>query len=270
MRRSGRNHNRIRVIILAAAGVLLFALYGLGWLDSAIGVASRLLAAPANTLRSAATGWLGSLRSAAPGEAAAPAATPEQLEALQLEISNLRTAAAEAQELRAALDYRADDPDRAVTAKVIYEHDDGFTRYLVVDRGSDHGLKTGQAVITRDGILVGKVAVARKDTALILPLTASQSRLAVTVQNSAGTIGVIEGDRGLGLTINLIPDTEKVSPGDTVITSGLESGIRRGLYVGVVERVSRNAQEPFQSAEVAPSRSALHPLIVQVELGAED
>ncbi|MFA6603544.1 MAG: rod shape-determining protein MreC [Patescibacteria group bacterium] len=270
MRRPTNNRNRNKLWLLLAAGALLFALYGLGWLDGAIGTTSKLLSVPANAVRSASTGWLGSLRSSADDAALTRTATPEELEALQLELSRLRTAAEEARELREALDYRDGAAAELLAARVIYEHDDGFTRYLVIDRGSDHDLRNGQAVVTHDGILVGKIAAVRRATALVLPLTASQSRVAVAIQNTANTLGVLEGDRGLGLAINLIPDTEKVLPGDTIVTSGLESGIRRGLLVGTVERVSRNAQDPFQSAEIAPVRAALHPLIVQVELDAAE
>ena len=84
-----------------------------------------------------------------------------------------------------------------------------------------------------------------------------------------GTIGVLEGDRGLSMAITLIPQSEKLAPGDAVITSGIEPGIRRGLAVGTIEKVNRATQDPFQSADVIPFRSLSHPVFVQVLLASE-
>lgn len=84
------------------------------------------------------------------------------------------------------------------------------------------------------------------------------------MQNATDTAGVLEGDRGLSMAIDLIPQAEQLSPGDIIVTSGIEPGVRRGLVVGTVEKISKRTQDPFQSAAVAPFSAGSHPSFVQV------
>jgi rod shape-determining protein MreC len=101
-------------------------------------------------------------------------------------------------------------------------------------------------------------------------LTETRSRLAVALLDEPGSLGVIEGDRGSSMTINLIPAGATVSPGDLIVTSGLEPGIRRGLLVGTVEKISREPQDPFQKALVVPADAARHPLFVEILLTPDE
>lgn len=186
------------------------------------------------------------------------------VEGLRIENAKLLMLASENEALKAALSFRELGEDRTVAAKIVYETSEDESRLLVIDKGSVDGLRVGQPVVTGNGVLTGKLFAVRERTAIVLPLTDSRSRLAVAVQNSPETLGVLEGDRGLSMSIALIPQTDLLSPGDAVITSGLEPGIRRGLLVGTVEKVNRSTQDPFQSANVAAFSEALHPLLVQV------
>ena len=127
--------------------------------------------------------------------------------------------------------------------------------------------RTGQPAVTGDGVLVGKVAAVTPLSATVMLLTDPRSRLAVALLDAEGTIGLLEGDRGTSLRIGLIPQESAVSPDDLVITSGLETGIRRGLVVGTVDQVSSGAQDPFQTALVRQSAAAARPLYLTVLLG---
>lgn len=198
-----------------------------------------------------------------------PAADGVVIDSLRAENAKLRSLAAENEALKAALGFVERYEDDAVLARVVAETAADALKGIVIDRGTDDGIVPGQPVVAGDGVLVGKVFEARARSATVLLLSDSKSRVAVAIQNATDTIGVLEGDRGLSMSITLIPQTEKLSPGDIIVTSGIEPGIRRGLVVGSVEKVNKSTQDPFQSASVAPLRTSSHPVFVQVLRFAE-
>lgn len=186
------------------------------------------------------------------------------VESLRIENAKLRELAVENEALKTALAFSEREQDPAMLARVVSETDVDVFHGLIIDRGSEDGIRPGQAVVVGDGIIVGKIFETRRRSSSVLLLSDSKSRLAVAVQNATDTIGVLEGDRGLSMAIDLIPQTETLSPGDIVVTSGIEPGIRRGLVVGTVEKVTKRTQDPFQSATVVPFAAAAHPPFVQV------
>lgn len=190
------------------------------------------------------------------------------IEALRAENAKLRELQAENEALKTALDFVEREGDPGTLARVISEIAD-IHHGLIIDRGLEDGVLPGQAVVAGDGVIIGKILDARARTASVLLLSDSKSRLAVALQNGSGTLGVLEGDRGLSTTITLIPQTETVSPGDMVVTSGVEPGIRRGLIVGAVEKVNGGTQDPFRSATIEQFRSTFHPPVVMVLRAAD-
>jgi rod shape-determining protein MreC len=261
IRRSDRN----RVIALAVLVVaVILALVGLFTpVSGALQAVTARLAAPFH----AAGNWLERRSSAEPP---AVQALQTQLDELLVQNAQLRSLKKENDSLKAALEFREAEGDDSVAARVIYEVDDGVSRLLVLDRGQADGLAVGQPVVAGKGVIIGKIVSVRRKTAKVMPLTDARSRLAVTVQNQTETLGVLEGDRGLSLVMRLVPQTEDLSVDQTVITSGLEPGIRRGLVVGVVDEVDRPPRQPFQSATVRPFSEWRHPLLVQVLVAATD
>lgn len=192
------------------------------------------------------------------------ATTVLENESLRAENARLKQFRSENEDLKAALQFREADKEDLVTARVVARTTDDIFHGLIVDRGEDDGVRAGQPVIAGDGVIIGKVYAVRARTASVLLLTDTKSRLAVTVHDEAGTTGVLEGERGLGIRVSLIPATAKIAPGDPVSTSGLEPGVRRGLLVGTVDQVLKNAQDPFQSAIIVPFGTSVNPSYVQI------
>lgn len=193
---------------------------------------------------------------------------PEELkkiiEILQIQNAKLQSVAAENEALKTALNFKEKRTDTTILARAISQSGDDMSRALIIDRGTDDGIRIGQPVIAGDGILIGKISESKPTRSVVLLLFDSKSKLAVTIQTNKETLGILEGDRGLSMQITLIPQTQALSPGTTIITSGLEPGIRRGLIVGTVNTVTQDTQQQFQTASITPLRDALYPLFVQV------
>ncbi|HMB66239.1 MAG TPA: rod shape-determining protein MreC, partial [Patescibacteria group bacterium] len=124
--------------------------------------------------------------------------------------------------------------------------------HIVIDKGGNHGIESGLLVVNEQGVAIGKIGRVKPESAELILVTNNEAKLACSIQNSDKTSGVVEGRLGLTMEMNLIPQSEKVSPGNMVVTSGLEKDIPRGLVVGKVIEVDNSKNEVWQQATVEP------------------
>lgn len=139
-----------------------------------------------------------------------------------------------------------------VGAEVIGKNIESFANTIILSRGQKDGVEIGNPVIVGEGILIGKIFRVEKDVSVARLLNDQQSKVAATVLNQSKSIGLVEGGYGISVRMNFIPQNELIAPGDVVITSGLEEQTPRGLIIGTVQTVEKEAYEPFQKAVLTP------------------
>jgi len=174
-----------------------------------------------------------------------------QEEVIKKQISESRLKEIEEQNefLKRQLEFVQEQKINAIIANVIGKSQDSFQNFLIIDKGEKNGLEKGLAVTNQD-VIIGKIYSASQYTSKVLLINDSFSQVAVSVQNKDHSIGILNGEYGLGLKINLIPQTEEIKEGDYVITSGLEENIPRGLLVGQIDNVLYTEGELFKTAFV--------------------
>jgi len=123
---------------------------------------------------------------------------------------------------------------------------------MLINLGKNQGVEVGQPVIAGEGYLIGKVVRVEDNQSVLRLIYDNQSAVAATVLNTEGSMGVVEGGFGLSVRMNLIPQNESISVGDSVITSGLEDKIPRGLIVGTIQATEKESYKPFQRAILLP------------------
>ncbi len=155
-------------------------------------------------------------------------------------------------QLRSGLEYKT------VAASVIARESSDFRRVVSLDVGTDRGVKVGDVVIAAGGALAGRVVEASPGTSTVLLINDTSSTVIGQLQSSAATGDVI-GQLGGVLIMQDIDSTQKVGIGDEVVTAGIElgSGVRspypKGLLIGQVVDVSRDANAVVQTAYLQPS-----------------
>jgi len=155
--------------------------------------------------------------------------------------------------LRQELNYLTTTTYQYLGAEIIGKNVDPIANTLIINRGTKDNIKVGNPAIAYNGILVGKIIRTEADTSIIRLLQDGQSKIAATLLNLDYSIGLIEGGYGVSVQMNFIPENEKIEINDQVVTSGLEEGIPRGLLIGNVKAVKKEAYEPFQQAIVKPA-----------------
>ena len=123
---------------------------------------------------------------------------------------------------------------------------------IVIDKGLKDGIRDGLGVIDSNGVLVGKVIEARDSLSKVCLATNRSCKFAATIQNQERTMGITEGDLGLTIKMNFIPQSDKIALGDTVITSGLGGNIPRGLVLGKVGQINNRTNEIWQDVNIEP------------------
>ncbi len=121
----------------------------------------------------------------------------------------------------------------------------------IINKGSYHNLKNGLPVIT-ESILVGKIVNVQRMFSEIILIASPLFLTTTEVLNDQASRGIIQGEFNLGTRINYLPVDDVVAAGQTVITSGLDELVPRGLTIGYITSVEKKEDHLFQSAIVAP------------------
>ena len=172
--------------------------------------------------------------------------------AMQVQIIELQQQVSEAQLLSTLVDYeRRHVENQYIAASVIARDVSPFMHYVIIDRGSDDGLRKGMPVITQQG-LVGKIAAVTAGAARVELINDPGSSINVILQQS-GVEAVLNGDITGEIGLDMISQNAVVQPGDLVMTSGLGGNYPANLVIGQVVTVRSEAYSLFQSASVQPA-----------------
>ncbi|MFA6409968.1 MAG: rod shape-determining protein MreC [Candidatus Buchananbacteria bacterium] len=172
----------------------------------------------------------------------------EQINQLTIENAQLKVALQENQEIAKQSGFLARNGLSAVTAKVIGKNPEPNLQSIILDKGLKDGIKIDYPIITADGILVGKISNVKANSSEAILINDSRSKIAATIQNENNTKGVVVGEHGLSLIMELIAKNDVVKVGDVVVTSGLESTVPRGLVIGKINRIVSESNSTFQTA----------------------
>lgn len=128
----------------------------------------------------------------------------------------------------------------------------GKSRYMALDKGSDDGVKVGQAVVYKDNFL-GRVKEVTPKKAMVMLSADPDSKISAFVNNKNGKAkGVLIGQFGSEILLDKILHQEPIEENDLVYSEGTEEQIPRGLILGRVSQVSVRDNEVFKQAKVRP------------------
>lgn len=171
---------------------------------------------------------------------------------LQTEIIAYEQQLKETSVLYALLDFARTRPENTyVAASVIGKDPSPFLQYIIIDKGTDDGIRHGMPVVSQQG-LVGRVDMVIAAAARVQLITDAASSVNIqlgTAQISAILSGSVTGD----VNIEMVPSSVSLLPGDLVLTSGLGGNYPPDIVIGQVVTVRSLENELFQSASVQPA-----------------
>lgn len=166
--------------------------------------------------------------------------------------------------LRALLNSTALLRDDVLVSEIIGVSPDPVRHQLVLDKGAEAEVYSGQPLIDAQG-LMGQVVEVGMTTSRVLLVTDPTHSVPVQV-NRNGVRAVAEGVGSLDqLAVNHVTATTDIIAGDLLVTSGLGGRFPIGYPVAVVSAVERNPGEAFARISATPTAAldrARHVLLV--------
>lgn len=135
-------------------------------------------------------------------------------------------------------------------ARVIKNSWSGQNNYVMINKGSSHGIRPDMAVISPDGI-VGVVMSVSENFSTIMPVLHSDSRNSVKVKRTgiSGSLVWDGVDYRYAQVID-VPTTHKFNEGDTIVTSGLANDFPEGIPVGYVMEAENLSGSGFYNVKI--------------------
>ena len=175
----------------------------------------------------------------------------DQIDQLNSQLVQMHELEVENEDLRNLLDMKdRTGPGSLIPVSVIARDDTPYVEAITIDHGANDGIKQDAVVITHQG-LVGRVEQVDPTSSKVRLINDLNSSVSVRLQTESRTTGVLRGQSQANLmVIAYIPQTDVVSEGDVVLTSGLGGIYPEGLVVGKVTQVEGKDSDPFQEAVV--------------------
>lgn len=168
---------------------------------------------------------------------------------LKSRMVELNQAEKENEVLRQALDLDLDSEYTMIMAEIVAKKPEMDA--IVINKGSNHGVVEGMAVITKENVLVGKVETVLNSFSQVTLISEDNFSFSVKI-GEHDVIGVAKGKGNFNVKIELLPKESLINIGEVVVSSLLGGTFPKNLLVGEIKAVQRKDPEPFQEAEIIP------------------
>jgi rod shape-determining protein MreC len=166
-------------------------------------------------------------------------------------LQRLQTVELENAHLRTLLKGNAPIIPKGILGEILHMGRDPFSNVIVVNRGSQHDVKAGQAVVDAEGV-VGQVTRVFPFSAEVTLIT--DDNLSIPIQVERNQLRAIAFGDGKSNTIDLpfLPTSVDIKVGDRLVTSGIDGIYPAGLAVAKVTQVRQSPDSPFAKIVSTP------------------
>ena len=170
---------------------------------------------------------------------------------LQAQIIELEQENAQLDVFSALLNFAQAHPENDyLSATVIGRDPNPFLRYIIINRGSDEGLRRGMPVVSQQG-LVGRIAAVTAGGARVQLITDPSAVVNIRLEES-GAEALLSGSITGEVSLDFIPQDVTIETGDLVLTSGLGGNYPPNILIGRITGVRTQPFELYQNASVQP------------------
>jgi rod shape-determining protein MreC len=153
----------------------------------------------------------------------------ENYKALDL---NLEFLTSENKNLRKFLDTEniSNDPKHIVLAKVLVDRNSPFLKSIIINKGTQSGIKKGMSV-TQDNYLIGRIVEANYLSSRVLLLTDLNSRIPVTLDENSSQ-AILTGSGTKNPKLEYLPEGYVIKNDVTIFASGKDGIFTPGTPIG--------------------------------------
>ena len=174
----------------------------------------------------------------------------EELDRMRIERVRLQEGSAQAERIQALLGFKEQFIQQTIPAQVIGSSGSETSRLIVINKGSDDGIRPDMAVVSPDGI-VGKVVAVFGSSSQVLLISDQSSGVGAMLETSR-LHGILKGTPAGELRLHYVMSDESVREGERVIASGGDQIFPKGFPIGAVSKVGKGP-DLFLSVQVKPA-----------------
>lgn len=158
---------------------------------------------------------------------------------------------AENRQLRKLLGLKEQSATPVTAAEVLYDARDPYSQRIVIDRGSQHGVRAGYPVIDDRGV-VGQITRVSPFQSEVTLLTDKEQAIPVQVVRNGLRSIAFGGARAGLLDLRFMAASADLQQGDLLVTSGLDGVYPAGLPVAKIVQIERKADTAFSRVYCEP------------------
>lgn len=191
----------------------------------------------------------------------------KELEARLQQFSDLEV---ENGRLKSLLDFKQNTKMEMKSAQVIGLDLMTDHKTLSINKGTEDGLKTGQAVVSAQGVL-GYVFRPSLKSSQVMLITDRYAVVDGIVQRTRAR-GIVEGKNSSACVLKYVERSEDVKEGDLVVTGGLDNIFPKGFPIAIVERVERKTFSVSLKVDLKPVADPykVEEVFIIINAGQED
>ena len=178
----------------------------------------------------------------------------KKIAAQEAEIHRLKEHQMENERLKMFLNYKEEKANnyQLELAQVIGRDPSNWYETIVINKGTNHGIRLNMPVVTHQG-LVGRIINVTANTAEVLLILDREGAVGGRIFETRITPGVVQGlANSEFLQMVHLPHDTPVEPGQTVVTSGLGGVFPKGIRIGTVVEVKPDANGLMKAAVIEP------------------
>ena len=155
---------------------------------------------------------------------------------LYKEIADYKSKFVDSVDVQSMVTYQSSE--NYLSAKVVFNSVYDLQNYIIIDKGSAHGVEEDMGVFAPQGV-VGVVQRVSKNYAVVLPIINPEQVISAKIKGN-NQLGSVKWDGKSPLKAKLyeIPSHVNVVAGDTVVTSGFSAIFPEGVMIGVVDKAA--------------------------------
>ena len=174
-----------------------------------------------------------------------------EIDLLRQKLNSLNEAYLENIRLQKLLSLKQKSTYKVIAAKVIARSPDSWSSIIIIDKGSNNGIKRGMTAINYLGLL-GRVIETTAFTSKIVLINDPNLSISGIVQRSRQE-GLVSGTLGNHLIMRYLTEESDIKIQDTIVSSGLNEIYPKGLLIGTVVDIGKEFSGLSRYALIKPA-----------------
>lgn len=174
-----------------------------------------------------------------------------EIDLLRQKLNSLNEAYLENIRLQKLLSLKQKPTYKVIAARVIARSPDTWSSIIIIDKGSNNGIKRGMTAISYLGLL-GRVIETTAFTSKIMLINDPNLSISGIVQRSRQE-GLVSGTLGNHLIMRYLTEESDIKIQDTIVSSGLNEIYPKGLLIGTVVDIGKEFSGLSRYALIKPA-----------------